>query len=248
MRSTYEAVDALDFIPMDRFQVQFFKLRQNEFEAYKLLVDPLPVPVGNLASPLYFDFIAFSQWATLSKAMPDAPQVFQEFCEECEGEPLERPYRVVRRDAGLSDNSKLPERLQLQVGRKILAYLRGGFRDQTYPVPEVPAAPASISNLAACAQKLLDIFVSNGFAISAQVGNVMSTKAGGGSWTVRVEGPANLWGVATLQFRRALVADAFDALAVVAFLDSAGYNASFEISTDSTSLQQAWTISPKAPA
>ena len=76
MRSTYEAADALDFIAMDKFQVNFFKLRQSEFEAYKLLVDPLPVPVGNLASPIYFDFIAFSQWATLSQAMKDAPQVF----------------------------------------------------------------------------------------------------------------------------------------------------------------------------
>lgn len=76
MRSTYEAADALDFIAMDKFQVKFFKLRQSEFEAYKLLVDPLPVPVGNLASPIYFDFVAFSQWATLSQAMQDAPQVF----------------------------------------------------------------------------------------------------------------------------------------------------------------------------
>lgn len=114
MRSTYEAVDALDFIAMDQFQVcsshtslprsnqtippkyslpanlhlaphahaasvqiRFFKLRQSEFEPYKFLVDPLQVPIGNLSSPLYFDFIAFSQYATLSKAIPDAPQVFQ---------------------------------------------------------------------------------------------------------------------------------------------------------------------------
>jgi hypothetical protein len=76
MRSTYEAADALDFIAMDKFQAKFWKFRQAEFEAYKLLVDPLPVPVGNLASPIYFDFIAFSQWATLSQAMRDAPQVF----------------------------------------------------------------------------------------------------------------------------------------------------------------------------
>ena len=77
MRSTYEAVDALDFIAMDKFQVKFWKLRQSEFEAYKLVVDPLDVPIGNLASPLYFDFIAFSQYAAISKAIPDAPQVFE---------------------------------------------------------------------------------------------------------------------------------------------------------------------------
>lgn len=61
-------------------QIKFFKLRQAEFEPYKFLVDPLQVPIGNLASPLYFDFIAFSQYATLSKAIPDAPQVFQVCC------------------------------------------------------------------------------------------------------------------------------------------------------------------------
>jgi hypothetical protein len=76
MRSSYEAADALDFIAMDKFQVKFFKLRQSEFEAYKLMMDPLPVPVGNLANPIYFDFIAFSQWATIAQAMRDAPQVF----------------------------------------------------------------------------------------------------------------------------------------------------------------------------
>ena len=35
------------------------------------------MPVGNLSSPMYFDFIAFSQYATISKAIPDAPQVFE---------------------------------------------------------------------------------------------------------------------------------------------------------------------------
>jgi hypothetical protein len=77
MRSTYEAVDALDFIAMDKFQIKFWKLRQAEFESYKLLLDPIPIPIGNLASPQYFDFIAFAQYATLSQAIPNAPQVFE---------------------------------------------------------------------------------------------------------------------------------------------------------------------------
>jgi hypothetical protein len=77
MRSTYEAVDALDFIAMDKFQIKFWKLRQAEFEGYKTAVDPTPVPVGNLSSPAYFDFIAFSQYAAVSNAIPDASQVFE---------------------------------------------------------------------------------------------------------------------------------------------------------------------------
>jgi hypothetical protein len=32
---------------------------------------------GELADPLYFDFIAFAQYATICAAFPEAPQVFQ---------------------------------------------------------------------------------------------------------------------------------------------------------------------------
>jgi hypothetical protein len=77
MRSTYDSVDALDFIAMDKFQVKFWKTRQAEFESYKLMMEPVSVPIGNLSSPVYFDFIAFSLYAAISNAIPDAPQVFE---------------------------------------------------------------------------------------------------------------------------------------------------------------------------
>ena len=34
MRSCYDAVDDLNFVPMDQFQIDFFLLRQNEWEKY----------------------------------------------------------------------------------------------------------------------------------------------------------------------------------------------------------------------
>lgn len=34
MRSCYDAVDDLNFVPMDKFQKDFFLLRQNEWEKY----------------------------------------------------------------------------------------------------------------------------------------------------------------------------------------------------------------------
>ena len=77
MRSTYEAVDALDFVAMDKFQVAFWKLRQSQFEVYKNSLDPVPVPVGDLSASSYFDFIAFAQYATISNIIPDAPQMFE---------------------------------------------------------------------------------------------------------------------------------------------------------------------------
>ena len=158
---------------------------------------------------------------------------------------MDRPFKVVRRDPAFSDNSKLPQNLQLQVGRNILAYLQNGFRDESYSVPPVPNRTAALADLAAGVQQLLDIFVRNGFAIRARVGSVVEGTGGRGSWKITVEGPANLWGVQTLQFRRAPIADAFDALAVLAFLDAAGFEGSFEVDADSASLEQSWTVAPK---
>lgn len=43
MRAGYEAVDALDFIPMDKFQKNFWKYRQAEQEGYALQYNPLKV-------------------------------------------------------------------------------------------------------------------------------------------------------------------------------------------------------------
>lgn len=169
----------------------------------------------------------------------------QEYCADCEGEPLERPYKVIRRDPALADNSKLPQFLQLQVGRNILSYMQSGFRDETYNVPSMPARTATVAELAVSVQELLDIFVANGFAIRAKVGNVVEGKGGGGSWKVTLEGPANLWGVQTLQFRRAQITDTFDGLAVLAFLDAAGFDCFFEVEADSTTMEQSWTVSPK---
>lgn len=63
MRSAYEAVDALDFIPMDKFQIKFWKLRQSEVEPYTLQCRPLRVKYGDLTdpvcAPLPLSFVVF---------------------------------------------------------------------------------------------------------------------------------------------------------------------------------------------
>lgn len=172
----------------------------------------------------------------------------QEYCADCEGDPMERPFKVVRRDAAFADNSKLPQNLQLQVGRNILAYLQNGFRDEAYNAPPLPSRTATLVELAGSVQQILDIFVKNGFAIRANVGSVVESKGGGGSWKITVVGPANLWGVQTLQFRRAPISDTFDGLAVLALLDAAGFEGAFEVEADSTSLEQSWTVRTKSIA
>lgn len=48
-------------------QARFWKLRQSELEGYNLLYSPLRMRQGDLTDPLYFDFISFSQYATISR-------------------------------------------------------------------------------------------------------------------------------------------------------------------------------------
>ena len=48
-----------------------------------LLISFPPVPIllqGDLTDPLYFDFISFSQYATIGREMPNGQQVFKVRC------------------------------------------------------------------------------------------------------------------------------------------------------------------------
>lgn len=58
--------------------VQFWKLRQAEYESYVTSYYPLKPAQGELSDPLYFDFISFAQYLSISKEIPDAAMVFTE--------------------------------------------------------------------------------------------------------------------------------------------------------------------------
>ena len=60
MRLSYAVVDDLDFVPMDEFQRDFFLFRQDEWEDYRGYHPT--VMQGDLADPLYFDFIRLDLW------------------------------------------------------------------------------------------------------------------------------------------------------------------------------------------
>jgi hypothetical protein len=47
-------------------QARFWKLRQSELEGYTQLYAPLKFRPGVLEDPIYFDFISFSQYATIN--------------------------------------------------------------------------------------------------------------------------------------------------------------------------------------
>lgn len=57
LRSSYEAVDELNFVAMDVFQVKFWKRRAAEQEAYLQLLAPVRVTQGDLEDPAYLDYV-----------------------------------------------------------------------------------------------------------------------------------------------------------------------------------------------
>jgi len=79
LRSCYDALDSADLVPMDQFQVDFFKIRSNCWEPYLDLrqravskagentsrQQPPRPQQGDLSDPAYFDVIAFSQALTI---------------------------------------------------------------------------------------------------------------------------------------------------------------------------------------
>lgn len=71
-----QVADDLDFVAMNKFQKDFFLLRQSEWDRYR---KDLPnLQQGDLSDPAYFDFISFCQHATLAAEMSQGSQVFEE--------------------------------------------------------------------------------------------------------------------------------------------------------------------------
>ncbi|KAL2652578.1 hypothetical protein R1flu_020706 [Riccia fluitans] len=194
MRSAYEAVDDLDFVPMNKFQQKFWKLRQSELEPYTLQYKPLKVKYGDLTDPLYFDFISFSQFATISQEIRNSEVVFQEKV-GANGET-----RTVRRDASLSDNSKLPTAFIKRAGDLIYQRLVEGFEDQSFNAPSPLPEGSSFDTIVVGVRKVLQILVDQGYALKAVVDQVEpSSDALGGKFRVKVDGGATLWGLQTLK-------------------------------------------------
>ncbi|EFN55426.1 hypothetical protein CHLNCDRAFT_134590 [Chlorella variabilis] len=239
LRSGYEACDDLDFVPMDEFQKRcvFWKLRQSEWEPYLLLHSPLRILQGQLTDPLYCDFIISCQAFTASAAMREGRQVFEEYDEESEAK------RLVSRDPALSDNALLPERYFERHGELIYRGLVEGFRGEQFGGPPPCAPGASSQELLAGVQRLLDIFVAKGFALKATLTpHTSSGGGGGGGFTVRLDGPANLWSLQALAARRSSVYQQHDAAAVAAFLRASGRSSSCRLAWSDTAVTQEWSL------
>lgn len=241
MRSAYDAADDLDFIAMDKFQMKFWKLRQSEVEPYTLQYNPLKVKYGDLTDPLYFDFISFAQFATISNEMRNGEYVFQER-NGANGE-----LQTVRRDASALANSRLPLAFSRRAGNLIYSRLLQGFEGESFRVPR-PCPPMSDSTcLTEGIIKLLQLFVDQGYALNASVEEVSVDKRSNNlKLRIRVLGSSTLWGMRTLASRGASVLTHFDALAVNSFLEASLRSASFKSRFTDTYKEELWTVSMKA--
>ena len=207
LRSAYEAIDDADVMAMDAFQATSWKLRRNEWEAYKYLYDPIKIEQGAIGDPLYFDFVSFVQMATIAREIPKSSAVFEE------KSGAEGTSTIIRRDAALRDNATLPEAIAEGCGRKIYARLRDGFdRGEDFEVETFAGVPSAISTSTSMSTKerldasveglraLSKVFVDNGYALKI----VVDGDAGDGAAVnerrvrVRVDGPATLWGAREL--------------------------------------------------
>eukprot|EP00903_Cladosiphon_okamuranus_P009698 g9226.t1 len=210
MRTSYQVVDDLDFVPMDEFQKKFFLFRQDEWSAYKENF-PRRIKQGDLQDPDYFDFISFAQYATVAAAMRDG----RDFFEEKVG--AEGDKRTVQRDADLQDNARLPEEHSRRVGDRILAYCVETF-GSTKLAPVV-AQGLSLPELREGCDQIMNILRLNfyhlDYAVTADVGRRLLM--------VKAVAPATLWGQQVLAQRRDRPANDFEAKAVLAYLGACGF-------------------------
>lgn len=248
MRSVYDAVDALDFVSMSEFQANFWKYRQSQYEPYTLQYSPIRIKQGDLQDANYFDFISFAQMASVGQAIAKGKQVFEEFCEECPDQK-----KVVMRNARYKDNASLPSAVEEMAGDNIYRGLRDGFRGRDFGAPIQQSSDTHISRLVDDAQNILNIFVQNGYALKAKVSSVTEGCSEGsceyhgasgarGSFQIKLDGPANLWGMAALANQGSNLHTAYSALAVDGYLRASGVEAHYTVDHTPTAVTHNWTL------
>jgi len=252
LRSSYEAVDECDVLPMDVFQATSWKFRASEWEPYKYLYEPLRIEQGAIADPLYFDFVTFVQTATIGRAIPKSTSVFEERV------GAEGASRIVRRDASLRDNDLLPEAIAERCGKKIYERLVNGFdRGEDFDVAYFPGAPKPVSTDARGAERLdeavvgmrdlAQVFVENGYALRISVDNDLRASKPGDAERrvrVRVNGPATLWGARELINRGIVTTNEFLGFTLTAYLAESGISSAYTERVTDTEIDMSFSLSP----
>jgi len=226
MRSSYNALDELDCVAMDQFQRDFFLTRQAEYQPYVDMLGPGAVQQGDLTNPAYFDFISFSQYATINREITNPETVFEEQqpVEVAEGEPQKFVPIVIKRNV---ESASLGAKFDEMVGDRILDRLDEIFGRTEAQIPQVDRSSDAASVLKAIVQ-LKTLFVINGFAFD---GNVFISKdsatkgssAIGTEFTCKFTAPATLWSGQALQQKGVKVTNAFFLKTASALLRRGGF-------------------------
>ena len=199
MRSSYNAVDVIDVVPMDQFQRDFFLIRQAEYQTYADALGPGAIQQGDLADPNYFDFISFAQYSTICREIINPPSIFEEQqpVEVGEGEPQKFVKVVVRRDRALTIND-LPLKHTEIVGNAILDKLNEKFGETASAIPKIDSGSRpDASTLLASIKQVINLFVLSGFAWDGSASILQYGKsdrdAAETRFTINLTSPATLW-------------------------------------------------------
>lgn len=207
MRSSYQAVDKLSFVPSDEFQKSFFLYRQSEWEDYRGNYPGLMQ--GDLTDPRYFDHVSYCQYAVISDKMRRGKQSFVQLID------ANGTAQSVQRAPLLANNDLLPQAHSQLVGDSILDFIVETYasiipkglpfsNSTTGFKASVRASPPPLSDFIKAAQDILDTLEINSYALNIKVEALPERERAGKASLLlgmRVVGPANLWGSQVLRQR-----------------------------------------------
>jgi len=233
MRSSYNALDEMDVVAMDQFQRDFFLVRQAEYETYvNGAGGPGAVRQGMLDDPLYFDFISFAQYATISRELSGGVPLF--FTEQ-QPDPqsvdengltnkfvsvvVQRKPEYTARDVDFAQvHSDL-------VGSAIIDRLKQTFggTPSALPLFENGKRP-SASVVEQALKQLVNLFLINGFALDGSlVSSTTNSSNKALTFEIRFISPANLWSGQALEIRKSKARNNFVGKAAKVLLSDAGF-------------------------
>ena len=233
MRSSYNAVDELDVYPMDEFQKDFFLFRQNEWEEYKS--NHPNILQGNLADPLYFDFISFAQYVVIANSFRKGKESF------IEKSGAEGTSSLVRRSESIKSNNQLASLHTQLVGKKIFDSMVETYPSITPQINTLLSAsnPISVETFLTNVQLLLDIFAINQYSLSSNLvlqkevnpsassssSSSSSTLTMGNMWLATLTSllPANIWSLQVLLKRKDEPVNDFEVKALQYFASQIGF-------------------------
>jgi hypothetical protein len=234
LRSSYDAVDELNVIAMDRFQIQAWKTRQQTFEAYKQLIFPLAMEQGDLNNPLYFDHISYAQYSTLNQILNEGngrPAI--EFEEKL---GFDGETKMIKRDERFSTRKQIIPEYAFLCGRNVYNFFKNGFEltdDKPFEgVPDFFVVDSSSSNsststkIKEAVDALMTVFLNYGFCKSFST-SFLEDDNDKKKLIFKVSGPAMLWSIGALENEGARVVNDYVGYCVSYFLYSSGIKSTY---------------------